>query len=213
MLGPLPDRVVQRQVPGEQDVGQADGHVRDDQADEDPGRPPPGPRVAHRVELVPVAQQHGQDGRGGSGLNQVGDVHHVDEDAEREQHGDRLPGAAFAAPEPVGQHQQQQPDDHRCGTGEVRHGAGHEDRDAVQPVVQVQARDRDPDDVGEPDQQAEPSHGDRHPAALMPAVGRTPGVRPRMAALIALGRWGGGRGAGLVGLRHVLQARHHGGSA
>ena len=98
VLDPLPQRVVLDQAARQQDVGQPDRHIGDHQAGEDPGRPPPGPRVALRVELVPEDQQQHQGGGGGVGPDPdvVGGVHHVDDDAEREQQRDRLPGPALA---------------------------------------------------------------------------------------------------------------------
>jgi hypothetical protein len=78
-------------------------YVSNDQAEKDPGRSPPGPWVAHGVELAPEGQQHRQHSHGGRALDAVA-MHQVDRGAERQQNGGGLPRTAFPAPEPMRKH-------------------------------------------------------------------------------------------------------------
>ena len=174
---PLPQRVVLGQPPGQQDVREPDGHVGHHQPEEDPQRTPPGPRVAHRVELTPEVQQgaHQQrrDGRGDDPVLPERD--HVHHDADREQQRHRLPGAPLPPLQAVREHQQQQADDDGDGVRDVDQRARHELVDPGQVGGVDQAGPDDLDDVGQADQEAQPACRDRHPAPLVPAVGRPRG--------------------------------------
>ena len=177
MHDPLPQRVVLGQPPGQQDVREPDGHIGHHQPEEDPQRTPPGPRVAHRVELTPEVQQgaHQQrrDGRGDDPVLPERD--HVHHDADREQQRHRLPGAPLPPLQAVGEHQQQQADDDGDGVRDVDQRARHELVDPGQVGGVDQAGPDDLDDVGQADQEAQPACRDRHPAPLVPAVGRPRG--------------------------------------
>ena len=181
---PLPERVVLGQPAGQQDVGEPDGHVGHHQPEEDPQGPPPGPRVAHRVELGPEVDQrrHQQGGDHGGDDPALPERDHVHHGADREQHGHGLPGAALPPLQAMREHEQQQADDDRDGVRDVDQGAGHEGVEPGQVGGVDQAGADHLDDVGQADQQAEPAGGDRHPAALVPAVRRPRGLPSR-------GRW------------------------
>ncbi len=65
-LHPLEERVIAGQPAGDRKVREADGDVRHQQSDERPERPPPGERIAYRVELTAVKTQDPEqrDGHG-----------------------------------------------------------------------------------------------------------------------------------------------------
>ena len=100
-------------------------------------------------------------------------MHQVNDDQERQQQGDGLPGPAFAPLQAMGEHQQQQPGEHVRDARDVRQRAGHVVADLMQVAVHVEAGQHDLDDVGQPDEQGQPRRRHRHPGPLVPPVGRT----------------------------------------
>ena len=171
-LPPLRQGVVRLEPPDQRDVAQADRDVGQHQPAEHGQGPPAGARIADRVELAPVEDQHGEQPGGHDGPANVRVVREMDHGAGDEQQDHRAAGAALPPAQPVRQHEQQQAGEDVGGAGQVGQRARGQIEDPVQPVVRVQAGHGALDDVGQADQQGQPARDDRHPAPLMPAIRR-----------------------------------------
>ncbi len=99
----------------------------------------------------------------------------VDGDVEREQRGDRLPGAPLPAAQAVREHQQHQPDEDVGAAGGIRQRPRYQVVDPVQPVRQVGPEDAE--DVRQADERGQQRRGAGDPGSLPLAVSRV--RRPR----------------------------------
>ena len=204
LLHPLAQRVVGRQPPGQDDVGEADDDVGDDHAGEHPQRPPPGTRIPLGVELVPEVQQRDEQDQRDDGrrypLHVRVRVIEVDADVEGEQREHGLVGAPLPAAQPVGQHQQHQPDDHVDGADAVGQRARDQVADLGQPVRPLGLEDRD--DVRQADERGQQGGGTWYPGTLPPAVNGVTRCRGRLHAAPP-GQNGAGRVSSFVAVGHL----------